>query len=236
MAAATQLASGKAAKLTTAARSSGKPRSNEVMAAAAKPAPVESGTRWVSVTEASLASDLPRGCISSWIDLKLVRSLKVGAGNSKRIVDLHDVLSFRDQSLAPSMPRRLTPGCRALLYTRIDPDAADDPDAEVDRVHARFFEHMQQQHPTLAASFRCAEVGNQASLDRPGFVRLMALILAREIDILLVTDAEQLCPPAYLPLFEWILKRNYVTLRTEALPALVEADSSLQPGRLISDP
>jgi len=206
-----------------------------MMAAATKPTPVEVGFRFVSVTEAAQVSELPRSVISGWIDSKLVRSLKVGTGNCKRIVDLNDVLSFRDQSLVPSMPRMLTPGCRALLYTRIDKDTISDPDAEMERVHDCLFAHMQQQHPALAAStlYRCAEVGEQADLNRPGFLRLMALIFARDIDVLIVTDVEQLCPPGCMPLLEWILERNHVSLHTEALPPLFEHEAGLQPGLLI---
>ena len=202
------------------------------MAAATKPKPAEVGRGFVSVTEAAEASQLPRSVISGWIDSKLVRSLKVGTSNSKRIVDLNDLLSFRDQSLVPSMPRMLTPGCRALFYTRVDSDTVSDADAEMERVHDCFFAHMQQQHPALAAStlYRCAEVGEQADLNRPGFIRLMALIFARDIDVLVVTDAEQLCEPGCMPLLVWILERNHVTLHTEALPSLLEHEASLQPG------
>lgn len=189
----------------------------------------------MSVTEAAQASELPRSVISGWIDLKLIRSLKVGTSNSKRIVDLNDLLSFRDQSLVPSMPRMLTPGCRALLYTRVDNDTVSDADAEMERVHDCFFAHMQQLHPALASStlYRCAEVGEQADLNRPGFLRLMAMISARDIDVLVVTDADQLCEPGCMPLLAWILERNHVTLHIEALPLLLEHDAGHQPGLLI---
>lgn len=205
------------------------------MAAATGPTPADVGSRYVSVTECAEVSSLPRSVILGWIDSKLVRSLKVGKGNTKRIVDLNDVLSFRDQSLVPSMPRMLTPGCRALLYTRVDKDTVSDADAEMERVHDFFFAHMQQLYPALAAStlYRCAEVGQQANLNRPGFLRLMALILARDIDVLLVTDAEQLCEPGCMPLLAWILERNHVTLHIEALPPVLEHEAGLQPGLLI---
>jgi len=133
------------------------------------------------------------------------------------------------------MPRALTPGCRALLSTRIDNDTVSDADAEMERVHDCFFAHMQQLHPALAAStlYRCAEVSQQANLNRPGFLRLMALILARDIDVLLVTGVEQLCEPGCMPLLAWILERNHVTLHTEALPPLLEHDAGHQPGLFI---
>jgi hypothetical protein len=206
-----------------------------MMAATTKPMPVDVGSRFVSVTEAAQRSELPRSVISGWIDSKIVRSLKVGTGqNCKRIVDVHDLLAFRDQSLMPSMPRMLAPGCRALLYTRVDNDTVGDADAEMERVHDCFFAHMQQQHPALAAStlYRCAEVGQQADLNRPGFLRLMALIFARDIDVLLVTSADQLCDPLCMPLLAWILERNHVSLHTEALPPLFEHEAGHQPGLL----
>jgi hypothetical protein len=204
----THLASVKPAKLATAARSSVKPtlsRASDMMAAATGPTPADVGSRYVSVTECAEVSSLPRSVILGWIDSKLVRSLKVGKGNTKRTVDLNDK------------------------------DTVSDADAEMERVHDFFFAHMQQLYPALAAStlYRCAEVGQQANLNRPGFLRLMALILARDIDVLLVTDAEQLCEPGCMPLLAWILERNHVTLHIEALPPVLEHEAGLQPGLLI---
>ncbi len=165
----------------------------------------------------------------------LVRSLKVGTGsNSKRIVDLDDVISFRDQSLALSMQRtQHTSGCRAVVYTRVDRDTiSGDPDAEVERVLGCLMARMEETHPALMASpSSCSEVGDQADFGRPGFRRLMAMVLARDLDVLIVTDAGQLCPPGQLPLFLWILEQNHVSLHVEPLPQRIETVD--QPGHLI---
>ncbi len=174
--------------------------------------------RYVSITEAAAESGLPRGVISGWAEQKLVQNLKTGVGNSKRVVQLGDVLRLRDQRVAPSMPRVLAPGCRVLLYTRIDGDGEgdDEEDAlELERADERFYAQVMQQHSDSAQwrTYRCAEIGRQADLNRPGFVRLMAMILARKIDLLMVADTEQLCSAGCLPLLLWLLTNNHISLQ-----------------------
>jgi len=179
--------------------------------------------RYVSVTEAAAESGLPRGVISGWAEQKLVQNLKTGVGNSKRVVRLGDVLRLRDQRVAPSMPRTLAPGCRVLLYTRIDGDGEgnDEEDAlELERADECFYAQVMQRHPDAAQwrTYRCAEIGRQADLNRPGFVQLMAMILARKIDLLVVADTEQLCSAGCLPLLLWLLTNNHITLQLQTPP------------------
>jgi hypothetical protein len=175
-------------------------------------------SRLVSLTEAAELSGLGRCILVGWCEQKLVQHLKVGVNNAKRLVSLGDVLRLRDQKLVPSMPRPLIPGCRSLIYTRVDKSndnkSEEEADAELHSLATDLEAELVQRHPSLAAwkPRHFAEIGAQANLNRPGFVQLIAVILAREIDNLIVTDAEQLCPAGCVPLLEFLCAQNHITL------------------------
>ena len=219
---AVRITSTKPVKLTTSAEAATASNSKRLQAAADRDFTRRLAARvdrsYVSVTVAALESGLSRSIVSSWAEQKLVQNMKTGVGNTKRIVDLGDVLRFRDQKLAPSMSRSLDPNCRAVFYTRINGDEGDG--TELERTDERFYARVLQQHPeaTKWRAYRCSEIGRQADLNRPGFVQLMALIMARELDTLIVANVEQICLVDCLPLFLWILANNHVTLHVLTPP------------------
>lgn len=172
--------------------------------------------RFVSISQAAEEAGLPRNMVSIWCEQNLVRNIKPQHKNSRRVVDLSDVLRLVDQQVLPSLSRPSNGPCRCLLYVRMDPhaDRTDEEDqqalaARVSTLEAIFLEQVRQ--PGWVAS-KGAEVGEAADFTRSGFVQLMAIILRRDIDKLVVTDDQQLCPAGCMPLLEWFCSHNHVTI------------------------
>lgn len=156
--------------------------------------------------------------VAAWSVHNLVRNIKPTGKNARRVVDLSDVLRLQDQQLLPSLPRKhADSSCRSLLYVRMDPrenETATEEQRELtlrsNKLEAAF--RSQVQVPPGWEATKGLDVGYAADFDRDGFVQLMAVIMRRDIDVLVVWSDEQLCPAACMPLLEWLCQHNLVSI------------------------
>jgi hypothetical protein len=178
--------------------------------------------RYLPISAAAEELGLPKSTVSTWATHNMVRNLKAGINNSHRLIEMQDLQQLVAQKTEPSIGRTNGNGTnysRCLIYVRFDEatvthQTEDELQALLDDENEKMCQLLlkrQDVRPGLKR-IKAGDFDQAGNFNREVFQRIMDMILAREIDILVVWEPDQLCPSSVFPLFEWICNRNHVAI------------------------
>ncbi len=178
--------------------------------------------RYLPISAAAEELGLPKSTVSTWATHNMVRNMKVGINNSHRLIEMQDLQQLVAQKTEPPIGRTNGNGTNCngcLIYVRFDEatvthQTEDELQTLLDDENEKMCQLLlKRQDVRLGLKrIKAGDFDQAENLNWEVFQRIMDMILAREIDTLVVWEPDQLCPSSVFPLFEWICNRNHVTI------------------------